>query len=633
MTEFYPRFLFRFMVVLLLVEFPLHAAPKENSAPAPSPSVGKVIGSPSVVRGGFCEIVVRGIVMPRDSAEFKIHKGPEHGALEGPRPFGRDSAVFIYRHDGKKGVDSDRIDFKLKTGPNNTWGRLRAEIAIVEPPSRVELISNQLDFGPVPIGQTRSAFLEVRNGGGGILRGTLETGAPWTIDGSADFELAEGAAREVRVVFSPDGPGERQGRLDVVADRERQPVTLKGEGVHRFASPERVAFGEGSIGQELKISLTNLTGDELPLAIDIPKPLLGETSLVLPPGGTASLMLAVEKRHYTEKFVDVNIADGSAARALRVTLPPPPALLEWAAAGGVVDLGEVAPRHIPRPEFELRNRGATPAIVDIREGGGGLALEKGQASRLLLEPGKSAVVKTVWRLTENPGAVSASLVASHGGLEHELGVRALIKAPEPEPRRAEVDVAATESPEAPAPSGYSVPTRVFRTIPNEETERLERDSPLDIRYEARLGWFSTDLRIFWTYNGTLPVDFVVEIFGIARPIAALSNSTESRLVNLSGKLPIAPGEPWIPVESRNMNSHGNDHQALLRALPPGHHAIRLGTRVPGRPGTLYKEFSVFVPAPPSIWRRWELPLGLLLVAVAFLVFRWLRPPVQRPLGT
>jgi hypothetical protein len=591
----FSNFLPIFLLLVFLLSSSTPAAPKEDSAPPPSPSVGNVIGSPSVVRGGVCEVVVRGIVMPMDSAEFKIHKGPKHGSLEGPRVLGRDSAVFIYRHDGKKGADSDRIDFKLKTGPNNTWGRFRAEIAIEEPPSRIELVDDRLDFGSVPIGQTRSAFLQVRNGGGGILRTEIEAAPPWSIEGPVEFDLAEGESRDIRVVFSPGASGEFQGRLEVVAGADRRPVVLKGEGIFRFGAPERVAFGVDAIGQELKIPLTNLTSDELPLVIDIPKPLLGDASLVLPPSGTASVRLRVEKRHYTEKFVDLKIADGSAARALRVTLPPPPALLEWAAAGGTVDLGEVAPRHIPRPEFELRNRGATPAIVGIHEGGGGLELERGQASRFHLEPGETAVVKTVWRLPENPGELSASLVASHGGLEHPLTVRAVLAAPP-----------VTEEEKEPPPASMEPTPPPLQVLGGQERQELARRLPQKIGYRLTPAGRVADAVVTWKYGGPEPVLFSIEKKTVEQTRADLGEAFERRL-KVPGELPRSETAiKWSPSGNSVQRLEGGVWQGVVTGLAPGFHELRIATRTPpDGPRIDHSSFAVRVPPlPPNPLWKW-----------------------------
>jgi hypothetical protein len=558
--------------------------------------------------------------MPMDSAEFKIHTGPKHGSLEGPRALGRDSAVFIYRHDGKKGADFDRVDFKLKTGPNNTWGRLRAEIAIQEPPSRIELVDDQLDFGPVPIGRTRSTFLEVRNGGGGVLGGTLETGAPWSIDSPAEFDLAEGESLDIRVVFLPDGPGERQGRLDIVTGAERRPVLLKGEGIYRFDAPERVAFENIAPDETLKIPLTNLTSGELPLAINIPKPLLGDASLVLPPSGTTSLRLRVEKRHYTEKFVDLKITDGSAARSLRVTLPPPPALLEWAAVGGTVDLGELASRHIPRPEFELRNRGATPAIVGIREGGGGLELEKGQASRFHLEPGETAVVKTVWRLPENPGELSASLVASHGGLEHPLTVRAVLAAPP-----------ATEEEKEPPPASMEPTPPSFQVLGSQERQELARRLPQEIGYRLTPAGRVADAVVTWKYGGPEPVLFAIEKKTVEQTRADLGKAFERRL-QVPGELPRPETAiKWSPSGNSVQRLEGGAWQGVVTGLEPGFHELRIATRTPpDGPRIDHSSFAVRVPPlPPNPLWKW-LAAALGIFCLLYLMRKKIRPWLGLP---
>jgi hypothetical protein len=597
----FPKILPPLLMAFLLALSPLQAAPKNNSVALPSTSSGEVIGSPRVVRGGVCEVAVRGIVMPRDSAKFRIHKNPKHGTLEGPVLAGSDTAIYTYRHNGKKGVDSDRIDFRIKTGPNNTWGPVTATITIEEPPSRVELIDSQLDFGPVPIGQTRSTFLQVRNGGGGILRISLETGAPWSIDGPAEFEIAEGEARDIRVVFSPDGPGERQGRLDVLAGRDRHPVTLRGEGVYRFTAPERVCFEKNATDQILEIPLTNLTDRELPLSIGIPNPLLGESEVALTANGTAVLRLGLEKRHYTEKSVEISLADGPAVKTLRVILPSPPALLEWAAEGGEVDLGETPFRHIPRPEFELRNRGATAATVRIREAGGGLSLAQDQPEEFPLRPGESAVIKTVWRLEEKPGESTAGLIASHGGLDHPLKLRAIVSA-KSAPEEPKADSRPADSVPGPSPD----PRRVLTEA---EQKELKRRLPFDISTRLMPDGGSATARITWKYAGPEPVLFWLEKKVVERQAAGLGDTFERRL-----QVPTDLPKPesvvkWVRLfgEEAGIRPAGEGvWEATISGFDEGFHDVRIATRAPpDGPRIDYSAFVVKVaPLPPNPLWNW-----------------------------
>ncbi|MCX6973147.1 MAG: hypothetical protein NTZ94_02405 [Verrucomicrobia bacterium] len=108
--------------------------------------------------------------MPRDTAEFKIAKEPQHGTLEGPDRIDRESVRYLYRNNGEKGIDADRVDFKIKTGPANAWGRVTARIIIEDRPSRLDVENEILNFGDCPIGRQGSLPLVIRNGGGGVLR-------------------------------------------------------------------------------------------------------------------------------------------------------------------------------------------------------------------------------------------------------------------------------------------------------------------------------------------------------------------------------------------------------------------------------------------------------------------------------
>jgi hypothetical protein len=325
--------------------------------------------------------------------------------------------------------------------------------------------------------------------------------------------------------------------------------------------------------------------------------LTGEKSLLLPPKGAVGLKLGLEKRHYTEKFTEVTVSDGSAVRTVRVELPPPPALLEWASEDGEVDLGAIPKRQIPRPEFELRNRGATRATVEIRETEGGLALAKGQASRFDLLPGESTVVKTVWRLSENLGAVSSGLIASHGGLDHPLRVRGLVVEP---PAAAQEPVVSTLPNEA-TPQPGRTPGRLLS-----ETEQndLNRRMPADIEYTPRAG--GVDLT--WKYAGPEPVLFWLEKKVVERSKAALEDAFERRL-QVPQDLPQPEvTEKWMPIfpsEAGVRKLEDGTWAGTINGLEPGHQDVRIATRNPPNGSRIdYSEFAVrvFPPPPNPLWK-------------------------------
>ncbi len=603
------------------------AAPKNDPLPAVKPSIGYNTTA-QVERGGTCEILVRGVVMPRDTAEVQIRKGPAHGTLEGPRKVGHDTSLFLYRHNGSRHRASDRVEFKIKTSPMNAWSPVSATIAILEPPNRLEISPGTLDFGEVPIGDTRTLPLQIRNGGGGILTGTLVAGSPWSFEGPAGFELAEGRAAELRVVFTPDGPGTREGRIELETNSAPDHVSVRGEGVFRFDSPDRVAFENKPGSDAMEFLLTNRSKTELPLSIDPPPPLTASGSITLPPEGSAPLRLGVEKRHYTEKSVEMKISDGTAARTVRVGLPPPPAFLEWASANGMHDLGDIPPRNIPRPEFELRNRGATAATVEIREGEGGLAPAGSQARTFDLQPGEAAIVKTVWSLDEKRrGNVAATLLASHGGLDHALRVQANIIEPQAPSEESPAESASSPVPEPTPPQ--------VQVLTEQERKELALRLPRDIAYRLTPAGRLADAVVTWKYEGPEPVLFLVEKKVVQRAKADLGDAFERRL-----KVPDELPKPetvvkWVPAvigEGSIQRLDDGSWEGAVAGLEPGYHELRIATRAPPEGQRIdYSSFVVRVdPLPPNPLWNW-LAGGLGIFCLLYLLRKKIRRWFGRPL--
>jgi hypothetical protein len=383
--------------------------------------------------------------------------------------------------------------------------------------------------------------------------------------------------------------------LEIVTGREKQPVALRGTGIYRFAVQERFAFGGATGADTAEIPVINLMDRELTLSIGLSSPLTGEKSLLLPPKGAVGLKLGLEKRHYTEKFTEVTVSDGSAVRAVRVELPPPPALLEWASEDAEIDLGAIPKRQIPRPEFELRNRGATRATVEIRETEGGLALAKGQASRFDLLPGKSTVVKTVWRLSENLGAVSSGLIASHGGLDHPLRVRGLVVEP---------PVAAQEKVSEAPPKPKDPQSPPVNVLSETEQNDLNRRMPADIDYTPGTG--GVDLT--WKYAGPEPVLFWLEKKVVERSKAGLEDAFERRLQVPQDLPQPETTEKWVPIfpsEADIRKLEDGTWRGSVYGLKPGHHDVRIATRNPPNGSRIdYSEFAVrvFPPPPNPLWK-------------------------------
>ena len=605
--------------------FGIGAHGTEPPVAPPTLSIGWDIET-SVIRGGECQLVLRGIAMPKNSVEFQVLKPPRHGTLGPPRRIDKDTVVYPYQHNGKAGVDWDRVDFKIKTGPDHAWGRVAAKISIKEPPSRFTTEPEVLDFGQVPIGESKTLDLRIRNDGGGVLRGDAEISPPWSIQGESVFELAEGRQTDLKVVFSPKSPESQTGRMEFkIGSGARPVVALRGVGGYRFEIPERVAFPGRAGAGPISVPVRNHRAVPLSLRVSAESPLRAQSTLVLPASGPGSFLLELDKGHYSAKVGRVVVSDGLADQELSVELPPPPALLEWE-GGAVLDLGNIPFRNNPELEARLKNTGATPASVTLSDDIGGLFLAPSQARSFELRSGETALVKLVWKLPEQPGVAEAKLTAQEGGVTHELGFKILVEPPREQPAKASAVPEKKESGPPPAPRDS------VKVLSQGERAELKSRMPQDISYRLEPGSGSATAVVNWKYTGPQPVHFVLERQVVERGGAGLENVFEKRLT-VPEQLPAMPlVQKWVPVDSAVSGiAIGEDGQwqGKVPGLVSGFHHLRIAVKSPpdGK-RTDYKDFSVHVGRLP--WPDW-MRHALAVIGVLSLIYL-LRRKIARWFG-
>jgi hypothetical protein len=576
------------------------------------PSIGREI-STSVVRGGSCELDIQGIAMPGETVKFKIKKNPKHGILEARQRIDRESVTYTYRHNGKKGADTDRVEFGLKTGSGNAWGSVTAKISIAEPRPALVVEVGHLNFGSVPIGEQSSKILKIHNAGAGVIRGQVKVYAPWALAQDPSFELREGGQPfEIRVIFAPATPGEISGRLELESDSNPYLIDLRGEGVYRFQAAERVLIDEKTrVGF---LDILNLDSKDLVLFLQAPKPLLTAEKIIVPAKGSARLKIALINEIYTQEFVQLAIADGPAIFSTRVDLPPSPVKLEWESAP-VYDVGSVPWRNVPECSINLKNAGAANAIVRLVLCDAGLRLPPSQTDSFEIPAGEKATVKVLWSLPESPGEAKTKIAAVQGGFATELGLVAQV-----------LPASAAPSPvvndkKSPPPSTPAPREQAFRVLSKAEQKEFQLRMPADISYRLVAEDGAAIAIVSWNYRGPKPVKFHLERKVMERASLDPGKVFEKRL-EVPQQL---PSEPFVEKWRRIGDSQaaiecvdGTAWQGHVPDLTSGFHAIRLVVLTDGDNQISIKEFPVEVGVlPRPEWINWMLA-GLFLMALYML---------------
>ena len=587
----------------------MQAKPK-TTAEQMSPSIGRDV-SASVLYGGSCELNIAGIAMPGETVEFKIKKNPKHGILEGPRRLDRGSVSFTYRHNGKKGADTDNVEFGLKTGSGNAWGMLTARISIAEPLPMLVVEGAPMDFGVVPIGRQSSKTLKIRNAGAGILCGEIKAYAPWSLEESPFFALEDGDdPSTVRVIFTPSSAGETTGRLELVCGPKPYRVDLFGEGVYRFNVVERFALDEKTKSGFLEI--LNLDSEDLVLDINVPPPLVCESKVTISAGSSAELKLALKDEIYTQKFVDLAIADGPAIRSIRVDLPTSPVKLEWEGAP-VLDTGRFPLRNVPELQIALKNAGATKATVRLVAGDGGLRLPPSQADSFHIREGETALVKAIWNLPEVLGEARAKLTALQGGFATDLELIALVETAGATPAPVVND---KKSAPVPTPSSGKQPANVLSEA---EKNELRLRMPADISYRLVSEGGEATAIVAWNYRGPKPAHFQLERKVVTRQGFDPGKVFEKRL-EVPEQLPASPVVvQWMPIHDSEASIEcldGTTWHGRVPGLLSGYNHVRIALRAPPDGKRIdYVDFAIEVGTlPRPAWMSWAAAaLGLICI--------------------
>jgi hypothetical protein len=598
-----------FFFFLLNLPCAFSAKPDQSKTQAPSvePSVGYDANA-ATLRGETCEVPLKAIPAHGYEIQFAIvpGSGPRHGSLSGPVRNSKGSVSYFYTHNGAKGATQDSFRFKFKSGPKKSWSYKTASISIKEPPPRLVTQSDLLDFGHVFIGESRTLPLVVKNAGGGVLEAALKVGAPWELVTEPVFKLAEGESRKILIRFMPLSDDTQQGRLFFETGiNSRTEIALQGIGGFRFDVPPAIAFAKEAGPAGLRLPVTNLSPEPLSLRINAPLPLEAPQTLELAPLASAELILTLPARPFAERHVLVSLSDGAAMRDVKVSLPAPPAPLEW--RGESPQLGKTTPGRSRPLTATLHNLGSLPATVTLAVEGDGLSLADSQPKSVEIAPDAFATVNATWQYPARPGPATVRLLASHGGVVHPWEFSAEMTSP-----------SAPDEP-GPAPLTPSQPSptpRPFSVLTAAEQEALRLRLPDKIRYTLAPHWKTATATVLWDYHGPGDVQFTIEREGAERVADPLANPFQKRLV-VPKELPKPEVHTrWRPVDAASIQRREDGTwTAIVTDLKPGYHNIRIVTRQAGGNRTDYSSFPILVGTlPPSPYWHASMLVGFVLCA-------------------
>jgi len=609
--------------MLCLAVSALHAAPpKADKEPPVEPSVGydaRLV----IHRGETKQVTLRAIPSDGYDVQFKILTQPRFGAISEIVRNSKGVVTILYTHRGEKGQSADSFKFKIKTGPKKCWTTKTARIQITEPPPRMDISPEVLDFDPVFIGESATLPVVVRNSGGSVLQGRVTTADPWSIAGSPEFELASGKSKTFAVTFAPKTPDSQTGKISFETAAAPPASTLiHGIGEHRFEAPDKAAFAQSNEPSLLRIKVSNKTAEHLPLSIQAPLPLEACDRIVLPPNGVSEIELKIQPGFFTDKFASLLLSDGAGERAVKIQLPMPPPVLSWEAP--TLDLGDVTAGSTESLNITLNNIGDTPAHVILAAEGDGISIPE---TSFHIEPRKSPKISASWTFP-SPGPASVKVRVTSGAALTPLTFRANVQevqTPRTSPKTTYIPTppSSTAYPKSSNPEG-------FRSLTKEETEEIKKRTPSKISYRFEQRFLRAKALFTWRYGDPQPAKFTIEFETLERD-NPLAKPFEDRL-KVPDELPVNKDlTQWRTVSEAIANIHqlpDGSWQGSVPNLKPGYHRIRIGAKSSIGNQINYSAFTINAPTSPAFWmNRWFLG-SVFLTCAGYLI----RRPLLRLFG-
>jgi hypothetical protein len=539
--------------------------------------------------------------------KFEIVSGPRAGSLSDQHRNSKSSVSYLYTHDGKKNSAQDSFRIKANSGSQKAWGYAKVTILVEEPPARFAADVSSLDFGSVFLGESRTLPVRITNAGGGKLQGSLRVGAPWKLADPSTLTLAEGETKKILITFEPLSTDTQRGSLAFESGNKPFPeIALQGVGESRFEVPEKAAFEQHIGAKELRIPVKNLTAAPLAISVHCPLTLESPASLDLAPESTGELILTLLPRPFAEQNTVITLSDGTAARDIRIQLPPPPSRLEWEILGKR-QFDEASLGRVEQLTAKLHNTGSGTANVVLRLEGEGIAFAPDQPVHFAIAAGESVKVKATWKFPETPGAARASLIAETEGLPPLQAIW------EADIQYSSIELAAQPTPVPPQPT----PTpKAFSVLTPAEQAELRLLLPDNIRYTLAPHWKTASATILWDYHGPSNAQFMIEKESVERSGDAMANPFQKRLV-VPEELPKPQVRTrWSAVGADSIQQREDGTWiATITDLKPGYHNIRIVTRQAGGNRTDYSSFAIRVGTlPPSPYWHAAMLVGLALCA-------------------
>lgn len=578
----------------------------KKSAAILSPTLG-FDARGSVGRGGNVTLRISAVPCYGSLVAFEIVKGPEHGTITSPRNDSDHSASVVYSNDPGDDAVADGFSFRCKAPGRAKSATCRVFISIVPPESRLVFDPEELDFGEVPAGESKTIDLRIENRGT-AASGRLVPPAGFIFASEGEYFLEEGGGTNLAVEFRPSEEKNYSGSPGMVPPVLSDRTFFRGRGISRYTL-EKDAGGSWYIcnrsRQSIRISLALN-----PATADLSFP---KTLSVNP--GDRVLIPFQEKYSFAPSMVAQSRKSGSIGLSLSDGVTTTGLDLIPKGWGTSVDIIADSPQSsggVPvgtslPVKFRILNR--SPANRDVRwfassaHGGGSK-----NVNRIRIPAGGISEVFFEWR-PDLPGDALLDVSVSDEVREQHLFWHAGI----------------LECKEAEKSPPMEIPS-------NRSTAALSKDDSKSVPPPIPpLQGISHAIFLSWTgHPGVKLVFSPVSDHDVARLNAEEERMIVARGLTRGGGIPAVTGMPLLKEDLQLIDSVdvASDQKETVMTLnggfSPGWHMIRVsGISGSGKPLGVVR-IPILVP-PMKPWHViFRLPLGIAAILCLILIYRKLR---------
>ena len=342
--------------------------------------------------GTKTEIDLRVAGRIQEPLKILIRKKPRSGTLSEPVRINQNTFRVVYSEaqDAFEGTDSFAYAAQSVDSPVSYSAQV--QISIRQRPAQLEFPS-LLDFGTVPVGDTREMQVAVHNSGGKTVHFKPTLNQPWWLVDPAPISISGGETKKIRVAFSPVSSGVFADKCTIDAD-SKGAISLRGASVNPLQWPvEAILFASKKRDNpEASVLFTNPTDAPRNLVFQWPDFLQAPSHITIAPGSSMEIPIRLKAIPAFSWDGSVPLSSGKFEGSLAVVVEAAPPRIELDHSTPQ-DLGELPFGTSANTTLLLRNSGgrAVRLTMDVPKG---IKVTPSPVG-LLLEPGNDLTFEAV----------------------------------------------------------------------------------------------------------------------------------------------------------------------------------------------------------------------------------------------